>query len=192
MEAGVADPDATAKAAAAADYAKALAQLALPARSTPFAPADPYGRALVLKGGDLVIAPGPDGSPDLAMIAGKDELAQGIQVLVGTNLGSDIFNTAFGFDLIGALAAPKSFSQVRQLIRLCVVKALSQEQRIRQILTIAFVDDPAYLTLHPAVTPAEQQAVAQQQRLSRQWSLDVLLDTRLNDQVMAGIQGVGP
>jgi hypothetical protein len=30
--------------------------------------------------------------PDLAMIAGKDELAQGIQVLVGTNLGSDIFN----------------------------------------------------------------------------------------------------
>jgi len=28
--------------------------------------------------------------------------------------------------------------------------------------------------------------------LSRQWSLDVQFDTRLNDQVIAGIQGVGP
>jgi len=57
---------------------------------------------------------------------------------------------------------------------------------------IAFVDDPNYLTIHPEVTAAEQQALIQQQRASRQWSLDVLFDTRLNDQVIAGIQGVGP
>jgi phage baseplate assembly protein W len=188
----MADAETLAQEQAAMDYANALAQLALSARPTPFAPADPYGRTLKLSGGDFVVAPGAEGLPDLAMIAGKDELAQGIQVLVGTNLGSDIFNLGFGFDLINTMAQPVPFPQMRNLIRLCVVKALSQEQRIRQILAVAFIDEPAYLTIHPEITPDQQLAIAQQQRLSRRWSLDVLLDTRLNDQVMAGIQGVGP
>jgi phage baseplate assembly protein W len=188
----LADLEATAKAAAASDYANALSALTLPAQTTPFAPADPYGRTLTLTGGDFMLAADNGGFLDLATIAGKDELVQGVQVLVGTNLGTDIFNTAFGFDLVNTLAAPRSFSQVQQLIRLCVVKALSQEPRIRQITAIAFVNDPAYLTLHPEVTPADQKKLIQQQRASRQWSLDVQFDTRLNDQVIAGIQGVGP
>jgi phage baseplate assembly protein W len=188
----MADPETLAQQQALADYANSLAQLALPARPTPFVPADPYGRTLMLTGGDFVIAPGADGSPDLLMIAGTDELAQGIQVLAGTNLGSDIFNVGFGFDLLNTMAQPVSMTQMRNLIRLCVVKALSQEQRIRQVLAVAFVDEPAYLTIHPNITPDQQEAMAQQQRLSRQWSLDVLLDTRLNDQITAGIQGVGP
>jgi phage baseplate assembly protein W len=187
-----ADPEATAQAAAAWDFAIALSALTLPAQTTPFAPADPYGRTLTLTDGDFVLAAGDGGFLDLATITGKDELVQGIQVLVGTNLGADIFNTAFGFDLVNTLAAPKSFPQVQQLIRMCVVKALSQEPRIRQITAIAFVNDPAYLTLHPEVTPAQQKTLIQQQRASRQWSLDVQFDTRLNDQVIAGIQGVGP
>jgi phage baseplate assembly protein W len=192
MEAGVADPETDARAAAESDYANALAALTLPAQTTPLAPADPYGRTLTLVRGDFVLAAGDGGYCDLDEITGKDELAQGIQVLIGTNLGTDIFNTAFGFDLISTLAAPEPISQVKQLVRLCVVKALSQEPRIRQITAIAFVDDPNYLTIHPEVTAAEQQALIQQQRASRQWSLDVQFDTRLNDQVIAGIQGVGP
>jgi phage baseplate assembly protein W len=186
------DPEALARQQALADYTNALAQLALPARPTPFVPADPYGRTLTLIDGDFVIVAGADGSPDLAIITGTDELAQGIQVLVGTNLGSDIFNVGFGFDLINTMAQPVSMTQMRNLIRLCVVKALSQEQRIRQILAVAFVDEPAYRTIHPNITPKQQQDLAKEQRLSRQWSLDVLLDTRLNDQITAGIQGVGP
>jgi phage baseplate assembly protein W len=176
---------------AQADYAAALARAVLPDRPSPSAPADPYGRALLLAAGDFVIAPGSDGVPDFAMIAGKQELAQGIQVLVGTSLGSDIFNVAFGFDLINTLALPRPMAQMRELVRLCVVKALSQEPRIRQILAVAFVDEPAYLTLHPEITSEQRQALAQQQRTSRRWSLDVLFDTRLNDQVLAAIQGVG-
>jgi phage baseplate assembly protein W len=192
MEAGLADPESDARAAAAADYASALAALTLPAQTTPYAPSDPYGRTLTLTGGDFVLAAGAGGYSDFDVITGKNELAQGIQVLIGTNLGTDIFNTAFGFDLINTLAAPQPISQVKQLVRLCVVKALSQEPRIRQITAIAFVDDPNFLTIHPEVTAAEQQALIQQQRASRQWSLDVQFDTRLNDQVIAGIQGVGP
>jgi phage baseplate assembly protein W len=192
MEAGMADPETDARAAAESDYANALAALTLPAQTTPLAPADPYGRTLTLVSGDFVLAAGDGGLSDLEEITGKDELAQGIQVLIGTNLGTDIFNTVFGFDLINTLAAPQPISQVKQLVRLCVVKALSQEPRIRQITAIAFVDDPYYLTIHPEVTAAEQQALIQQQRASRRWSLDVQFDTRLNDQVIAGIQGVGP
>ena len=188
----MADPETDARAAAESDYANALAALTLSAQTTPLAPADPYGRTLTLVSGDFVLAAGDGGYSDLEEITGKDELAQGIQVLIGTNLGTDIFNTAFGFDLINTLAAPQPISQVKQLVRLCVVKALSQEPRIRQITAIAFVDDPNYLTIHPEVTAAEQQALIQQQRASRQWSLDVQFDTRLNDQVIAGIQGVGP
>ena len=193
----MADAETSAQTQAASDYANALAQFTLPVQATPFVPADPYGRTLTLTAGtltagDFVIAAGPGGFADLALIAGKDELAQGIQILVGTNLGSDIFNVAFGFDLINTLATPASLPQMQQLIRLCVVKALSQEPRIRQIKAIAFVSDPAWLTIHPAATAAQQQALLQQQRQSRQWSLDVQFDTRLNDQVIAGIQGVGP
>jgi phage baseplate assembly protein W len=188
----MADPETAALQQAQADLANELAQLTLPSRPRPFAPADPYGRTLLLSNGDFVIAPGADGVPDLAMIAGKEELVQGVQILVGTNLGSDIFNVAFGFDLINTMALPRPMPQMRELIRLCVVKALSQEPRVRQILAVAYVDEAAYLTIHPEVTPDQQRASAQQQRLSRRWSLDVLFDTRLNDQITAGVQGVGP
>ena len=188
----MADSETASQLQAASDYTSALAQFALPTQATPFAPADPYGRTLTLTANDFVIAAAADGPTDLLLIAGKAELAQGIQVLVGTNLGSDIFNVGFGFDLVNTLATATSLPRMQQLIRLCVVKALSQEPRVRQIKAIAFVSDPAWLTLHPGATASDQQALAQQQRQSRQWSLDVQFDTRLNDQVIAGIQGVGP
>ena len=41
-----------------ADYAAALAQVMLPDRPSPFVPADPYGRTLLLDGGDFLVAPG--------------------------------------------------------------------------------------------------------------------------------------
>ena len=163
MEAGLATPETGARAGRVGLCERAGRADAAGA-ATPLAPADPYGRTLTLVGGDFVLAAGDGGYPDLGEIAGKDELAQGIQVLVGTNLGTDIFNMAFGFDLISTLAAPQPISQVKQLVRLCVVKALSQEPRIRQILAIAFVDEPAYLTINPEITAAEQQALDQQQR----------------------------
>lgn len=185
------DPETIARQQAQSQYADAVAQLALPSRQAPFAPADPYGRTLLLGGGDFVIAAGPEGPQDLAIVAGTHELAQGIQVLVGTSLGSDIFNQAFGLDLVNTLALPRPMKQMRELVRLCVVKALSQEPRIRQIRAVAFVDEPAYLTIHPEIPDTQRQVLQQQQKVSRQWYLDVLLDTRLNDQVVAQIQGVG-
>jgi len=34
--------------------------------------------------------------------------------------------------------------------------------------------------------------MALEQKTTRRWRLDALLDTRLGDQVAAGIQGIGP
>jgi phage baseplate assembly protein W len=181
----------SARSEALAQYADALAGLQEPDWPVGHGPADPYGRTLVLTDGDLLLARGADGARDLIPIAGKLELAQGIQVLVGTPVGSDIFNRLFGFDLINTLAQPVPLRQMRELIRLCVVKALSQEPRIRQIQAVAFADEPAFLTIHPEIDKQQQTALAQQQKTTRQWKLDVLLDTRLGDQVTAGIEGVG-
>jgi phage baseplate assembly protein W len=185
------ETESAARAEANRQYAYALAALAQPDWPADHAPADPYGRTLALEDGDLSLARDDEGARDLVSITGKLELAQGIQVLVGTPLGSDIFNQIFGFDLINTLAQPVALRQMRELVRLCVTKALAQEPRIRQIQVIAFADEPAYLTIHPGITPAQQLALAQQQKATRLWKLDILLDTRLGDQVTAGIEGVG-
>ncbi len=181
----------TAIAMAESQYNGALATLNQPAWPAGQGPADPYGRAFTLSNGDLTMTQATDGTSDLVQITGTFELAQGIQILVGTPLGSDIFNQVFGFDLINTLAKPVALRQMRELVRMCVAKALAQEPRIRQVQAIAFADEPAYLTIHPEITPAEQLALAQQQKATRIWKLDVLLDTRLGDQMSAGIEGVG-
>lgn len=186
------DATTTARQDAADQYAAALAALDQPAWPTDHAPADPYGRTLVVTDGDLVLQQDAAGQQDFAVITGKLELAQGIQILVGTPLGSDIFNQIFGLDLAQTLAQPVATRQMRELVRMCVVKALGQEQRIRQIRAIAFVDEAAFLVIHPEITPEQQAALAQQQKTTRQWRLDALLDTELGDQVAAGIQGIGP
>lgn len=177
---------------AAQQYADALTALNQPVWPADHAPADPYGRTLSLTRGDVVLSSDVGGLRDLAQIAGQAELAQSLQILVGTPQGSDIFNQIFGFDLVQILMQPVATRQMRELVRLSTVKALGQEQRIRQIRAVAFVDEPAFLIIHPEITPEQQAAMALEQKTTRRWRLDALLDTRLGDQVAAGIQGIGP
>jgi phage baseplate assembly protein W len=186
------DAEAAARQGAQDQYGAALAVLEQPDWPADHALADPYGRTLMLRDGDIVLQQGDDGQQDLAVIAGNLELAQGIQVLIGTPLGSDIFNLIFGFDLVQTLMQPVATRQMRDLVRMCVVKALGQEQRIRQIRAVAFVDEPAFLIIHPEITPEQRSAMAREQKTTRRWRLDALLDTRLGDQVAAGIEGIGP
>src|SRR5438067_1407747 len=107
------DPEIEAWQRAEQSYAAALAQVAQPTFPAAHSPADPYGRTLTLVDGDFAVAPGPDGPPDFRLIAGKEELAQGLQVLIGTPQGSDIFNVAFGFDLLKTLALPRTARETR-------------------------------------------------------------------------------
>ena len=177
---------------AAQQYADALTALNQPVWPADHAPTDPYGRTLSLTRGDVVLSSDVGGLRDLAQIAGQAELAQSLQILVGTPQGSDIFNQIFGFDLERTLAQPAGTRRMRELVRMCVVKALGQEPRIRQIQAAAFPDEAAFALLHPEMGTQQRADLVREQKTTRQWRLDVLLDTRLGDQVTAGIQGIAP
>jgi phage baseplate assembly protein W len=184
------EKEATALQQAQQDYAQALHALQQPSWAAGHTPADPYGRTLSLLDGDLQVERDSEGPLDLVLIVGKDELAQCIQVMIGTTQGRDIFNVLFGLDFQQTLMQPRTTRDMRELVRLCVVKALAQEPRIRQIEAVAFVDEKAYLQIHPEITAEQQAALARQQRISRQWKLDVLLDTQLGDQITVAIAGL--
>jgi len=59
-------------------------------------------------------------------------------------------------------------------------------------LAAAFPDEAAFALLHPEMGTQQRADLVREQKTTRQWRLDVLLDTRLGDQVTAGIQGIAP
>ena len=165
-----------------------LAAAPLPA-SRP--PADPYGRTLQLAGGDLVLERNADGFRDFTIVNGKPELVQGLGVLVGTPLGTDILNRLLGLDVASALAAPVALRDVRELVRLQIVKALAQEPRVRQVQAVAFVDEPAYAQIYPSASDEARTAQAQQERVSRRWTLAILVDTTAGESANLDVVGTG-
>jgi phage baseplate assembly protein W len=166
----------------------ALAAAPLPANRPP---ADPYGRTLELADGDLVLERDLDGLSDFTIVIGKPELVQGLGVLVGTPLGTDILNRLLGLDVASALAAPVALRDVRELVRLQIVKALAQEPRVRQLQAIAFVDEPAFAQIYPGVSDEARAAQAQQERVTRRWTLAVLLDTTTGESANLDVVGTG-
>jgi hypothetical protein len=67
-----------------------------------------FGKSLRLSEGDLVFEGREEeenGFPvvkqDLAVLAGRDNFLQGMQVMIETPLGSDILNVNYGFDILG-------------------------------------------------------------------------------------------
>ena len=86
-------------------------------------------------GRDLVFAPGSNGR-DLALVAGTENLAQGLALALTTLLGSDVFNVRFGFDGLNALAEETNPMIARERIRVAVIQVLRQDPRVRRILDV--------------------------------------------------------
>lgn len=103
-------------------------------------------------GRDLSLAIGTDGRVDLAASEGMDNLAQGLGVSLTTARGSDIFNTAFGFDGLTAMVEETNAMLVRERIRVSVVDVLRRDPRIRRIVEVTV---PAG-TIDPALPLADQ------------------------------------
>ncbi|WP_165226765.1 hypothetical protein [Aquisphaera insulae] len=91
-------------------------------------------------GRDLVLAPGPNGL-DLATVEGIDALSQSLAVALTTRLGDDVFNTAFGFDGLNALAEEPNPALMRERVRIGVIKVLRKENRVRRIVDVGFAGD---------------------------------------------------
>ena len=99
----------------------------------PILPGLDVGRDLVLTGGG--------GEPiDLARVGSIDALGQSLSLALTTALGSDVFNTSFGFDGVNALADEPDPLLARERVRISVIKVLGSEPRVRRIIDVNLGD----------------------------------------------------
>ena len=94
------------------------------------APVSDGGTAL-----DLVWRVGPDGRA-LGLVVGADNLAQDLAVALLTPLGSDPFDTAFGFDGFSVLALGVGAALAQELLRLSVVRTLIADGRVAEVTDV--------------------------------------------------------
>ncbi|HWY76469.1 MAG TPA: hypothetical protein VN281_12675 [Verrucomicrobiae bacterium] len=141
------------------------------------------GRSLRLRDGDL-----PFDQSDLAMITGRDNLLQAMQIMIETPFGSDIFNVNYGFDLLSILSAPQTVGFIKSLIRLNIVKSVSQDNRVRQIKEVVFDDEPRFFEILPDQNADEHRRTRKRER---RWQTVVVLGTISEGDVALQLQGTG-
>src|SRR6266542_4789440 len=125
-------------------------------------------------GRDLRLVAGPNGR-DLARVGGLDNLAQSLAIALTTLLGSDLFNTEFGFDGLNALVEETSPILTRERVRVAVIQVLRRDPRVRQIVDVKLEDG----RLDPGGAPASaaDPDAAARQRLSRELGVRVAFET---------------
>lgn len=124
---------------------------------------------------DLVLTTGPRGR-DLALVRGFAALAQDLEVAFATLLGSDVFNTAHGFDGLAAIAESAEPVLTRERVRLSVITLLRRDPRIARIVDVRLDDGRL-----GADRPDDDEARAL--RASRTLEVRVQVETVTGDQV---------
>jgi phage baseplate assembly protein W len=81
------------------------------------------------------------GLVDFAQVERIDALGQSLQLALTTALGSDVFNTDFGFDGLVALVEETSPSIVRERVRVAVVQVLRKDPRVLSVHDVDVGDD---------------------------------------------------
>ena len=157
-----------------------------------------FGRGLALTNGDLSFDNG-----ELTLVEGRENLWQGLQMMIETPFGSDVFNVEYGFDWTGVFTLPNTVGMAQDLIRLNLVKSVSQDNRIREIKDIAFDNDPHFFELTAVksrkdsrleegdleVTSLEESKLIHRQ--FRRWQAVVVLTTILNTDEAVKLDGTG-
>jgi phage baseplate assembly protein W len=90
-------------------------------------------------GQDLQMKAGPNGK-DFARVEAMDNLSQSLEIALTTLLGSDIFNTQFGFDGLNALVEETNPVLMRERVRIAIIQVLRQDPRIRRIVDLKLLD----------------------------------------------------
>jgi phage baseplate assembly protein W len=90
-------------------------------------------------GQDLKMTIGPNGK-DFARIEAMDNLSQSLEIALTTLLGSDIFNTQFGFDGLNSLVEETNPVLVRERVRIAIIQVLRKDPRIRRIVDLKLLD----------------------------------------------------
>jgi phage baseplate assembly protein W len=142
-----------------------------------------FGRGLQLAGGDFVFA-----GNELATIAGRDNFLQGMQVMIETPFGSDIFNVNYGFDIVGILSSPQTVGSMKALVRLNIVKSVSQDDRVREIKEVVFDDEDRFFQLAPEQNEEEHR---RNRKLDRRWQTLIVLETISEGEAVLRLEGAG-
>jgi len=142
-----------------------------------------FGRSLRLADGDLPFEEG-----DLSMIAGRENFLQGMEVMIETPFATDVFNVNYGFDILGILSTPDSVNHIKSLIRLNIVKSISQDNRVREITEVVFDDEDRFFELQPDQTADEHR---QTRKRERRWQALVVLQTITEGEVVLRLDGTG-
>jgi hypothetical protein len=96
------------------------------------------GHSLALVDGDLVLQDGR-----LGEVSGQANLVQALALRVLTPLGSDQFNTGYGFDAQNVFTQPATARTAQDLVSLNLVRTLSTDNRVREIRDVVFLDPAA-------------------------------------------------
>jgi hypothetical protein len=120
------------------------------------------------------------------MTEDSQNLLQDLQVALDTPAGSDVFNINYGFDYLGIFAAPATVSVKKELIRLNIVKTVSQDPRVREVREIAFDDEPRYFEV---VRGDSIESARARRKLSRAWRCVVLISTNLATEEILTLEG---
>ena|ERR1700676_876773 len=144
---------------------------------------NPFGRSLTLIDGDLPLLNG-----DFGILVGRDNLLQGLNVMIDTPFATDIFNASYGFDLLNALAGGQSPKATQDVIRLNIVKSIGTDNRIREVKEVVFDDDPHFYDLSPQSDPVDRSNI---RRNSRSWQAIIVLRTTSDTDIALSLQGLG-
>jgi len=142
-----------------------------------------FGRGLQLVNGDLAFENG-----DFARIEGRDNLLLAMQVMIETPFGSDVFNVNYGFDLFSIMSIPQTVGATKAVIRLNIVKSLTQDDRVREIKEVVFDDEPRFFELSPNENEGEHRTT---RKTERRWQTLVLLETISEGEVALLLEGTG-
>lgn len=142
-----------------------------------------FGKSMKLTDGDLLFDQG-----DLALITGRDNFLQAMQVMIETPFGTDIFNVNYGFDILNILQSPQPVNLIKELIRLNIVKSVSQDNRVREIKEVVFDDDPHFFELLPDQNADEHRRT---RKTERRWQAIVVLETISEGEVALQLEGTG-
>lgn len=142
---------------------------------------------------DITIKRGENGL-DFDFVSGIDNLSQSLETALTTRLGDDIFNVAFGFDGINALAEETDAILQKERIRIAIIRVLQKEPRVRRILDVQLTGDERMAIPPPFVDPntfpLPDEREVEYMRRSRQLEVYVWFETVSGEQAALSVKRI--
>ena len=131
---------------------------------------DPLGHSLRFENGDLVVERRGPAPIAFAAVRGERALAQSLRLTLETQLGSDLINTGYGFDVVALGAAAYGLQTRREFVKLQFVRTIAADRRVKEIRDLYFSDED---------------------RASRRFEATVEIETRSGSVLTLDVGGIG-